>query len=71
MPECLKQSYPTPAAAGLALRAIRCRQGSTKRPVGIYPCRICAGWHLTSDLRSAENKWTKSVMRMLGNGNGN
>lgn len=56
MASCSKIRYPNPAAAVLALRAIqRARAGER----GIHPCPTCRGFHLTSDRKSATNKWTR------------
>lgn len=50
MVSCGKTRYNTSAKARAALDGIR-RRGSRdeKKPVRVYPCPHCHGWHLTSD----------------------
>jgi len=45
--ECSKKPYPDQASARVALDHIRLKP-STNRPLRVYPCDICDGWHLTS-----------------------
>ena len=66
MAPCTKKSFSSPLRAALALRAIQAtRKVSVKTEVAIYLCRSCHTFHLTSDRRSARNKWTTTSLGRL------
>lgn len=46
MAECFKIEYPDKRTAKQALRAIR--KNPTRSERGVYKCKCCAGWHLSS-----------------------
>jgi hypothetical protein len=64
MTPCSKKCYSTNVAAALALRAMVA--AGSRNEVGIHPCSRCHGFHLTSDKKSARNKWTVSALSKLG-----
>ena len=62
MAPCSKIRYATLAAAAQALRPLlRAHHGE----VALHPCVTCRGFHLTSDRKSANNKWTRMGFRQL------
>lgn len=63
MSSCTKKRYSGLSKAGLALLAIRAK--GERAEVAIYPCNHCRCFHLTSDRKSATNKWTVLAMRAL------
>jgi hypothetical protein len=66
MAPCSKKRYSSALQAAVVLRAIRSKSSSTCRAeVGIHPCSECHGFHLTSDRKSAKNKWTIGAMQKL------
>jgi len=66
MAPCSKKRYSTSIEAALALRSIRDAAASgTRQEVGIHPCGSCSGFHLTSDRRSAKNKWTTVALAKI------
>jgi hypothetical protein len=66
MAPCSKKRYSSDLEAAVVLRAIRSKSSSTCRTeVGIHPCSECHGFHLTSNRKSARNKWTLGAMQKL------
>jgi len=60
---CPKLPYPSSYQTGLALLAIRRSSPAGKRlPEALYPCELCHSWHITSDLKSRRNKWTRRFL---------
>jgi len=47
MANCTKKPYHDQASARVALRHVLLKP-STNRPLRVYPCDACDGWHLTS-----------------------
>jgi hypothetical protein len=45
---CIKRRYQDEASAGQVLGNIHLTSGTHKKPVRVYPCPYCSGWHLTS-----------------------
>jgi hypothetical protein len=56
---CGKKPYPNLTQAQLAMRAIvrRTAGQSRKVPTGVYPCRTCGSWHLTSKAKRGVAMW--------------
>ena len=63
MAPCSKKRYESLSAAGRALRGISAN--STRREAGVYPCRRCHAFHLTSDVKSVKNKWTAMALHLV------
>jgi len=64
MSTCTKKRYFRLRDAGLALLAMRVNH--RRAEVGIHRCRECHCFHLTSDPKSATNKWTLIALRHVG-----
>jgi hypothetical protein len=67
MNPCIKTStHPNLFSAGCALKIVPAhRQPDEKTEVGIHPCAFHHGFHLTSDPRSANNRWTRRAMKLV------
>lgn len=60
-----ERSFKSSIEAALVLIAIR-RRHPERAEAGIHPCPTCSAFHLTSDRRSARNRWTREALQRLG-----
>jgi hypothetical protein len=67
MPNCSKTwTHLTLFGAGLALLNVAARrEPDEQKEVGIHPCAFHHGFHLTSDPKSAHNRWTRCAMKLV------
>lgn len=63
MSECSKVPCPSDWAAQLALHAIQGRDAGRGRkvPKGLYLCKSCGRWHLTSQSGVQTPPWAKGA----------
>lgn len=58
---CTKIPYESLSSAHAALSALkRKREGSGRTECAIHPCTEHHAFHITSDKRSARNRWTRT-----------
>jgi len=57
---CDKKTFATEKDARRSLKTIRNAEGDNKKPIRVYECPECSGWHLTSmDIEIFKNEVEK------------
>lgn len=63
--ECTKTKYDTYTQARRAITGIKyyCRNDSLEKPVRVYQCKYCGGFHITSDGDRENNQFQRKRIK--------